>query len=185
VSAQATKVAVARARKLLREYAIEEVPIPVEYLAEELGAELLYRTLEGDISGILYRDEPGRTVIGINAWDSRTRQRFTIAHELGHLLLHPGQPVIVDKLVKINFRRTPSMPVAGPTEEQQANAFAAELLMPERLVKDTAREIVGDNVLFSSDDLVHELAQLFDVSPQSMGYRLVNLRLLDSLAIEG
>jgi Zn-dependent peptidase ImmA (M78 family) len=179
------KTPVARARKLLRDYGIDDAPVPVEWLAEEIGARLSYRSLDGDISGILYRNEPGDPVIGVNARDARTRQRFTIAHELGHLLLHPGHQIIVDKLVKVNFRRTASMPVAGLAEEREANAFAAELLMPERLLKDAASQIVGDSVLYSTDGLIRELAALFDVSLQSMGYRLVNLHLLDALAIEG
>lgn len=174
----------AAARRLLREMNVEQPPVPVDALARHVGAELSYRSLEGDISGLLYRDE-GRKVIGVNALDAPTRQRFTIAHEIGHLLLHPGHTVIVDKLVKVNFRATASMPVARREEERQANEFAAELLMPERLVKGFASDMVGDSLLFSKDDLVRALAQRFDVSPIAMEYRLVNLGLLDDLAVQG
>jgi Zn-dependent peptidase ImmA (M78 family) len=174
----------AAARRLLREANVATPPVPVEALAERVGAELSYRSLEGDISGLLYRDE-GRKVIGVNALDGRARQRFTIAHEIGHLLLHPGHTVIIDKLVKVNFRATASMPVARREEEREANEFAAELLMPERLVKAYASDIVGESVLFSKDDLVRALAQRFDVSPLAMEYRLVNLHLLDGLAVQG
>lgn len=57
--------------------------------------------------------------------------------------------------------------------------------MPERLIRKAASEMVGDKIFFSSEELIGELAHWFGVSQQSMSYRLVNLRLLDALAIEG
>jgi Zn-dependent peptidase ImmA (M78 family) len=160
------------AQQVLAELGIYRIPIPVERIAEQLGATLNYEPFEGNVSAMLYRDSV-RTVIGINANHVHTRQRFSIAHEVGHLRLHPGRPVILDHLVRINFRdETSSM--ATDQEEIAANAFAAELLMPEALVVreiDRHLDLVGAN----NERLINELAQAFDVSREAMGFRLANL----------
>ena len=175
--------AVREARAVLRDAGVPEPPVPVESIARGLGIELSYRPLEGDISGLLRR-EGNRVVIGINSLESPARQRFTVAHELGHFRLHKGYEVIVDKLVRLNLRVTPGGPLATPEEEREANYFAAELLMPARLVEARARELVGKKQTLVSDErLVEDLARQFDVSRQAMLYRLVNLDLLDDLAI--
>jgi Zn-dependent peptidase ImmA (M78 family) len=172
------------ARAILRDAEVIAPPVPVARIATDLGIELSYRPLQGDISGILRR-EAGRVVVGVNSLDSPSRQRFTIAHELGHFRLHEGYEVIVDKLVRVNLRVTPGGPLATPEEERDANYFAAELLMPERLLKARAKVLVGQQTIMSGDWLVEELAGEFDVSRQAMLYRLVNLGLLDDLAIAG
>lgn len=172
------------ARALLRSAGVTAPPVPVEQIARDLKVEIAFRPLEGDISGILRR-EPDRVVVGVNSLESPARQRFTIAHELGHLRLHPGYEVIVDKLVRINLRITPGGPSATIDEEREANYFAAELLMPEQLVKKSARSLVGQQSIMSRDWLVDELATQFDVSRQAMLYRLVNLQIVDDLAIAG
>lgn len=176
--------ALAEARGVLRSAGITAPPVPVEQIARDLGVEVTFRPLEGDISGILRR-EPSRVVVGVNSLESPARQRFTIAHELGHLRLHPGYEVIVDKLVRVNLRVTPGGPSATIIEEREANYFAAELLMPEQLVTKSAKELVGQQTIMSRDWLVDELATQFDVSRQAMLYRLVNLQLVDDLAIAG
>ena len=75
---------------------------------------------------MLYRDGP-KVIIGVNENDGPTRQRFTVAHEIGHLTLHRGRPMILDHKVhedvQINMRDT-TLP--SSREEVQANAFAAE-----------------------------------------------------------
>jgi Zn-dependent peptidase ImmA (M78 family) len=160
------------AQQVLAELGIYKPPIPVERIAEQLGATLTYEPFEGNVSAMLYRDS-ARTVIGINANHVRTRQRFSIAHEVGHLRLHPGRPVILDHLVRINFRDETSSQ-ATDQEEIAANAFAAELLMPEALV---VREVERHLGLVGTSDakLINELTRTFDVSKDAMGFRLANL----------
>src|SRR6266851_1759525 len=106
-------------------------PIPVEKIARLLGADVRYEPFEGELSGMLFR-EKGRSVVGVNALHSRTRQRFTIAHELGHLLLHSDNDLFVDKHYRVRRDRRSSE--ASDYAEIQANAFAAELLMPTALL---------------------------------------------------
>jgi Zn-dependent peptidase ImmA (M78 family) len=78
-----------------------------------------------DISSVLFRDAD-RIVIGINARHASTRQRFTIAHECGHLLLHTGRDLYIDRGFIVRSRDTTSAEVTN-VEEIEANAFAAEI----------------------------------------------------------
>ncbi len=160
------------AQQLLTEMGIYQPPIPVERIAEQLGATLTYEPFEGNVSAMLYRDDHS-TIIGINASHAHTRRRFSIAHEIGHLRLHPGRPVILDQLVRVNYRDEKSS-LATDQEEIAANAFAAELLMPEALV---AMEVERHLGLVGTSDvkLIKKLALMFDVSKDAMGFRLVNL----------
>ena len=151
-------------------------PIDVERLARELGIDIVAHPglqMQGEeASGILLRRE-GRTICIVNKDHSTTRRRFTLAHELGHFILHPPREAYVDARAR-NERSTRGTDL----EEIQANTFAAELLMPAKLV----REQVGEGALDLMLDAgrLGDLAKLFQVSPEAMTYRLVNLDLLKS-----
>lgn len=132
---------------------------------------------------MLYRDDGGQAIIGVNSAESPLRQRFTIAHEIGHLQLHTGRPVIVDKLVRVNLRSGQGT-FTTQREEREANQFAAELLMPAALVRREADAVARD-LPQSGEGFSKRLAETFEVSPQAMRYRLVNLGLLSPMAIEG
>ena len=118
-----------RAIAVLEEAAIDELPVPVEEIAIGLGADIAYEAYDGEVSGMLYRAD-GRALIGVNSKHATTRQRFTVAHEIGHLVLHKGRPMFIDRFVRVNWRNGVS-----DTDEVQANAFAAELLMPRKFVE--------------------------------------------------
>lgn len=165
-----------RARQLLDRLGLKRPPISVEDVAQKLGARLSYQPLQGNVSGMLYRREGEPPIIGVNSAHAYTRQRFTIAHELGHLQLHPGRPVIVDKMVRLNLRDKTSG-LATDKEEIEANAFAAELLMPARLVQAEVARRMSRRALDSDEWLVEELAGLFQVSKQAIEYRMNNLGL--------
>jgi Zn-dependent peptidase ImmA (M78 family) len=169
------------AAALLAKFKITSPPVPVEIIAKEMGATLVFEpfTSDGDdISGILYRKD-NRTIIGINSAHSETRRRFSIAHELGHLTLH-SKELFVDKVVRIDFRDRISSLAIKP-EEIAANAFAAELLMPQAFIVDEiARRLSKRSTLPTKEKLIKDLANTFKVSPQAMEYRLNNLGILDS-----
>jgi Zn-dependent peptidase ImmA (M78 family) len=103
------------------------------------------------------------------------RQRFTIAHELGHWRLHGKKEVIVDHLVRIDFRDDRAS-AATHHEEIQANAFAAELLMPSEFILLELKKR-GLSEAEGVGEVVEDLAERFEVSQQAMEYRLVNLGL--------
>ena len=168
-----------KAISVLARMGIAEVPVPVEQIARRLGAQVTYEGFDGDISGMLFRDE-GRAVIGVNSRHASTRQRFTVAHEIGHLEMHKGQPVFIDRFVRVNMRDGQST-----LEERQANAFAAELLMPRSLVPEEIERVLAKRLDFTQPELVAGLAQRFQVSPAAMQYRLMNLGMLDPYSLAG
>ena len=49
---------------------------------------MVYERFATDVSGTIVREPGGRVVLGVNTFHSKTRQRFTVAHELGHWKLH-------------------------------------------------------------------------------------------------
>lgn len=168
-----------RAIAVLEQFGVDEAPTPVEDVARRLGAQITYDSFEGDISGMLYRD--GDTaVIGVNSRQAATRQRFTVAHECGHLVMHKGQPMFIDRFVRVNLRSGESN-----KEEREANAFAAELLMPRALVPIEVERVIARLGQSALPIVVAELASRFRVSEEAMTYRLTNLGMLDPYSLAG
>lgn len=165
-----------KAQELLDELNIANAPIDVEEIAERLGASVSFEPFEGKggVSGMLVRDK-NRTVIGINSAHPVVRQRFSIAHEIGHLRLHQGS-VFVDQTVR--FKRDGRSSMATDTQEIQANQFAAALLMPAPLISDSIKKRVTKRPNLTESELVSELASEFRVSEQAMEFRLTNLGIL-------
>jgi Zn-dependent peptidase ImmA (M78 family) len=168
-----------KAIKLLDELGVEELPVPVEEVAISLGAEIDYEPYDGDVSGMLYRGDD-HTLIGVNSRHAKTRQRFTIAHEIGHLDMHKGTPMFIDRFVRVNWRDG-----ASNQEEAEANSFAAELLMPRKIVEREVVRALSKKRNVSPQDLAVTLAKSFDVSAEAMQYRLANLGVLDPSALIG
>ena len=166
-----------RARQLIADYDISRPPVHVEPIAEAHGFEIARHRFDGPESGFALRDGR-RSIIGVNTQTSRRRQRFTIAHELGHLLMHEGRPLTVDQAVlRVDLRNEVSS-MATDLQEIEANTFAASLLMPEETVLDYATILLRTSSDISRDDLITKLARTFDVSVEAMGYRLISLGIL-------
>src|SRR5258708_3378707 len=72
---------------LLEKLDITKAPVPVEKIAKHLGAQVRFSPFDNEISGMIHIRE-GKAIIGINSMNHPHRQRFSIAHELGHLVLH-------------------------------------------------------------------------------------------------
>ena len=163
-----------RAEQLLREASIIAPPVPVEQLAERMGAVVRYVPFDGQMSGLLHRSEDGNgAVIGVNSRHSTVRQRFSIAHELAHLVLH--DPAFqIDQHAFVSFRDSKSSSATDP-HEIEANQFAAALLMPEALLRKCVDQL-GENA--DVEESIGRLAQQFDVSAQAMTIRLTSLRVL-------
>ena len=160
-------------RRLLREHGVISPPIPVEQIAQNLGAEVCYMPFEGEgeVSGMLYRDLDQK-VIGVNSLHNPNRQRFTIAHEIGHLLLHRdliSESVHVDKQFRVLMRDSHSA-TGLETIEVQANQFASELLIPSSLFDPT--KIAPSDI--DDDAQRDDLAKKFRVSRQMLEYRISN-----------
>lgn len=155
-----------RAELVLKELNVKTLPVPVEEIASRCQIKIS-RAPNNDFSGMLIRKD-GRALIGINNSESSVRQRFTIAHELGHFFLHPKQDAFIDyRDNKKDVMRTP--------REKQANMFAAALLMPRSLLLRDFRLIAKEG--FSEDGL-EALADKYEVSGEAMRYRLMNLNVV-------
>ena len=156
---------------LLGENGITEAPVPVSQIAKAKGARIFVDSLEGDLSGFLYRDA-SHAVIGVNTSHSTARQNFTIAHELGHLLLHDQEALHVDHEFRVRLRSDVSS--QGTDEaEQEANYFAASLLMPKEFIE---RDLAGQEYVdMYDDDLLEGLARKYGVSAQAFAIRLKTL----------
>jgi Zn-dependent peptidase ImmA (M78 family) len=121
------KVAGIKSADELRAYArskgIRTNPLDVEKVALSLGLTIRREPMEDALSGYLQK-EGKAWVIGINAYHHPRRQRFTLAHELAHFLLHSGDnSTFVDRTL---FRNDDSHPM-----EWEANRFAGSLLIPD------------------------------------------------------
>lgn len=146
-------------------YSILETPVnPVE-IAEIAGADVYYANFGNpDVSGLIRKDGERISIFVKNA-DTDVRQRFTVAHELGHLFLHlEGQAGNFVDMYRTVAHTNQHEPV-----EVEANQFAAALLMPRKHVQKELR--------FA--DSVEDLAIAFGVSVQAMTIRLRHLKLLD------
>lgn len=160
---------------LLAQASIVSPPINVQAVAKMLNAKVVpahFGTNPDDISGMLYRDE-GQITIGVNSDQHKNRQRFTIAHELGHLKLHNQGSLYVDKVFPVRMRNKDSSS-AIYQDEIEANAFAAELLMPASMLEKEP-EIIDLIFDYESDDIIRSLAKKYQVSPQAMTFRLITL----------
>jgi Zn-dependent peptidase ImmA (M78 family) len=155
-----------RAEAILNKVRITSLPVPVEEVAQKFQIRIS-RAPHKNFSGMLIRKDGG-ALIGVNSDEAEVRQRFTIAHELGHFFLHPEQDAFVDyRDNKHGIMRT--------AREKQANMFAAALLMPRKLLIKDFRTITKNGF---SDDELHELARRHDVSEDAMRFRLINLNVL-------
>ena len=120
-----------KVKSLLDDQGVTSAPVPVEKIARSLGAHVRHSPLDEELSGMIYIN--GNTpIIGVNSSHHRNRQRFTIAHEIAHLVLHRdmiSNQVHVDRRFPVLMRDAES---AAGTERMEidANRFAAELLMP-------------------------------------------------------
>jgi Zn-dependent peptidase ImmA (M78 family) len=153
--------------QLLEEHQITAPAVPVEKIAKKAGVELKYGDL-GEVSGLLVRAE-GKATIGVNECHPPVRRRFTIAHELGHFLLHEGISAHCDRDYKVNYRSQESSQATN-VEEIEANFFAASLLMPRWFLD-------NDNAIdfLDNDAGVARLAEKYRVSRHALSLRLVNL----------
>jgi Zn-dependent peptidase ImmA (M78 family) len=155
---------------LLAETGVTAPPVPVEALIRARGIKIRPTASLGDVSGLVLR-KGGETIIGVNKKEVRTRQRFSLAHELAHALLHPGKEVRYDRDFRVNLRSEASG-LGVDVEEIEANFFAACLLMPRRFLEADPEAALVD---VEDVDAVKQLANRYGVSVHAMSIRLGNL----------
>ncbi len=157
------------------------VPFPYENIQKDKGdLDILLMDWENkdEVSGaILYDKNTEKFRILINRTKPKTRQNFTIAHEIGHYFLHPeiikSQEAIIDGDNFLDggqvLYRLDTIDQNIIETEREANNFAASLIMPEELVEKVRKT-------FKS---VEECARVFQVSVSAMSIRLERLKLIN------
>ncbi len=153
------------AEEVLKENYITVPPVPVGELAKNYGYDVIEGEMPSNIAGLV---DINKHVIYINQADSATRKAFTIAHELGHIKLH-SELLKKNPDITILYRR-PLGKKDDKVEEQEANCFAASLLVPEEMLKNVLNEYPNLNLTAENNRSI--LASLFGVSNEVMGYRL-------------
>jgi Zn-dependent peptidase ImmA (M78 family) len=160
------------AETLLTRISPIKAPVPIKEIAISIGCQVRSSVLEDDLSGMAFIKD-GQKFIIYNALHHPNRQRFTIAHELGHHLMDArmlASSVHVDKGV---LRRDSFS--AGGTDpiEIAANAFAASILMPSALLVQVCKQSID----LEDDQTLAKLAKYFGVSQTALSNRILNLSL--------
>lgn len=165
------------AQALLEKHKVASPPTPVDRLVRAEGAMLQFAPLDDALSGMAFVKD-NQAVVVVNTLHHPNRQRFTIAHELGHILLHRdllAREVHVDKTFNVKpaavLRRDAVAASGTDYREIEANAFASELLMPRTWLE---REIQGGWDI-DDDEKIASLARRFKVSIAAMQFRLMDL----------
>ncbi|MEX1012746.1 MAG: ImmA/IrrE family metallo-endopeptidase [Waddliaceae bacterium] len=149
------------AKKIWMDWNLTSPPVPIIEIAESFG--LTVRDVDfGErqaLSGILDIDNKK---IYLNNNDSSTHKRFTVAHELGHWILHK-ELIREDPSLTLFYRK----PIRGEEDnrEKEANCFAANILVPLQQL-----------ALYANKYSDFELARFFAVSKEVIGYRRLLLR---------
>lgn len=146
-----------KAERVLAMFGVQEPPVPIYDIAR--GLDLVVREVSepGWAGALRVRWEPTPTAhIWIRAEDSEARKRYTLAHEISHLILHVRR----DKPETCEYR---DISFAGSRVEAQANGYAANLLMPMPWVNSLG-------TVYGFD--ANKLASRFRVSPSAMAVRV-------------
>ena len=160
--------------------------IDMKSLIEACDIHYISKELPDNISGASMTTDDGKKVIVVNKDHNENRQRFTMAHELGHLLLGHDTSLNIQKAgylgnseqdtsSQILFRDDKSSE-GSDWREIEANHFAASLLMPKELLNNKIEKITQEkSECYLSELDVCNLAKTFRVSPISMSIRLSRL----------
>lgn len=153
------------------------VPTDLNKIAQDFGASIHAESLDDDVSGMLITSSKSdKKIILVNKRNHENRKRFTIAHEIAHLIMHQDkEEVFIDSRgsATLYFRSKESIDNI-PLAERQANEFASCILMPEGAIAN----YIKDNPIDLNDDVaVKIMANKFGVSIQALSIRLARLNL--------
>lgn len=154
----------ARARDIIEQH-LKTVPVKLGSLARALGvADIKIASMSPGVSGQITRED-NRYIIRINRNEARERQRFTLAHEIAHYLLHRH---VIDSYPDGITDNVLYRSGAPEKIEYEANRLAADLVMPISIVEDKIRSFGG----IVNEAAIERMAEIFDVSKAAMEIRL-------------
>ena len=140
--------------RLLQSAGVSREPVSLRDVVSALNLEVVQTTGEPFLGEAALQPLGDGHAIVVRGASNERRRRFTIAHEVGHFVLHPG---------RLAPERGGAVNAAWQLQEREADQFAAELLMPEDLVREAVHQHGGD---------VSRLADRFEVSRPAMQARL-------------
>ncbi|KOO43081.1 ImmA/IrrE family metallo-endopeptidase [Priestia koreensis] len=158
---------IADVTRVIRETLKLQTPINLELLVERLGGKIIESAnIDENMEAKIEKVEDS-FVITIDPNRYPKRQRFSIAHELGHLFLHMGYLINPEKWNSTNeYIDSVYYRYGYNLEEFEANEFAACLLMPlEEFLNISKQNLNGE---FYN---IEEIAKYFNVSTQAVSYR--------------
>jgi Zn-dependent peptidase ImmA (M78 family) len=168
------------AEQLLQKHDLFSQPVNIEELAARMEIAVKYQPLDDGFSAFLLIKDGSATAF-VNAEHHPNRQRFSLAHEIGHFVLHHKKgtkdDIFLDKSMSFYTRKNQSSPAdVNQVMEKEANVFAASLLMPEKLIE----KYIAKHELDITDEFdISRLAIAFAVSEQALQIRLNVLKLAE------
>lgn len=151
-----------KVRQDIDEY-LSEYPVKLGAIAKRLGIKVLLSTLPRGTSGQIGQ-ENGGFVIRINRHEAKHRQRFTLAHEIAHYLLHSDK-IIADGGWSENVLLRSGQPASI---EYEANRLASDLVIPSGQLAEATTEYSGP----ITSEVIEDLARRFGVSTAAMEIKL-------------
>lgn len=145
-----------------RQKGIQTEPINIKKVITDIfGIDVIKADLDRNISGFIERLGEKNWGIYVNQYENPKRQKFTMAHELGHFIRHKNILLAGSHADQILFRDD-----KNSTIEMEASSFAANLLMPE----DKFAEYIAQG-----NNTIEKLAEKFDLSETAVRYRAYKL----------
>lgn len=142
---------------------LSEYPVKLGELAKRLGVRVLLSTLPRGTSGQIGQED-GEFVIRVNRHEAKHRQRFTLAHELAHFLLHRDRIVSAGGWSENVLLRS-----GQPLEiEYEANRLASDLVIPSAQLAEAISDYTGP----VTSEIIEDLANRFGVSTAAMEIKL-------------
>lgn len=131
------------------------------------GVNVIVMDLPHGCDGMAYVQGDARVIVLATSSNAPARQRFTLAHELGHIAFGDADQPIEERLWADK----------GRSDELRANTFAANFLAPGTAI----REFIGNR---TPEEAFDDLVGTFQLAPDTMAYRLLNEDLIDKATQE-
>ncbi|MCY4607854.1 MAG: ImmA/IrrE family metallo-endopeptidase [bacterium] len=142
---------------------LSEPPVRLGAIAKRLGIKVLLSTLPRGTSGQIGQ-ENGGFVIRINRHEAKHRQRFTLAHEIAHYLLHRDRIIAAGGWSENVLLRS-----GQPANvEYEANRLASDLVLPSAQLAEATAEYTGP----MTSEIIEDLACRFLVSTAAVEIKL-------------
>ncbi len=173
------KEVLAQAEEFCLIHDINKYPVNIAALCRKLGFEIYAENLPSDHSGFIIVHPKAKArygsekVIVVNSEESPLRQRFTVAHELAHYVLHSNGE-------KVYAHRDILPTQTDSAKETEANTFASAVLMPPDLIKKALEIFEGYALVdFSNERRIEFISKAFAVSKPAAAMRLKALRIIN------